>query len=268
MENIAQSTKENNSKVMSVEKSILAKSKEQDYQRCCSAHFNIFSDEIEAKPLDSDSEGNFDNKDFYFQKHEDLKFACKLKCVKFFSINEINLLYIKKKNKRIQDFFDFAFPSKVNDLWVIFCAGINLNRSNYFNSLIKISYKVTQSVGFENLCLSAFQLKRLVSAYRHVDTLKLWSCKLSIPNAPDFSKALYNCKLKQLSLIGSGSLSLSDWKNNFNEFKNLIQGLASSTDLRASLETVNINFCEIERNEAEEFFEANQLGGVEILVCY
>ncbi|CAI2371617.1 unnamed protein product [Moneuplotes crassus] len=142
---------------------------------------------------------------------------------------------------------------------------MDLNRSNYLKPLLNLSFKVVQQVTFYNFCIAFSQLKRLVAAYKHVRDFTLYHCSLSIPRVPNFSKALTNCKIQQLNLNGSKGLYKSYRENNLYEFKNLIQGLASSPDLRSSLKDVYIFDTEVKKYEAEQIFEANNLGGVTII---
>ncbi|CAI2366064.1 unnamed protein product [Moneuplotes crassus] len=142
---------------------------------------------------------------------------------------------------------------------------MKLNRTSYFNSLIRISSKVIRVATFSHFCLNLSQLKRLIAAYRHVERLDICCCELSIPTAPDFSKALQNCQIEEINLLGTGSYSYKNWRDHPEEFNNLIQGFARSTDLRTSLRKVNIKNCCIKQSEAEEIFAKNQIRGVTII---
>ncbi|CAI2372219.1 unnamed protein product [Moneuplotes crassus] len=142
---------------------------------------------------------------------------------------------------------------------------MNLNRSNYFNLLINLSSKISRKVVFSRFSLNLRQLKRLIAAYKHVRVLRLPDCILSVPSAPDFSKALTNCQIQELDLSYSGESYSSDWENNLDEFKNLVEGLASSPDLRLSIRRVSILGCLITQNEAEQIFAVNELEQVKIM---
>ncbi|CAI2359927.1 unnamed protein product [Moneuplotes crassus] len=265
MEKSIRNLQERNTEIVSQEKYNLKKSEEQNFQCCCSAYYNIFSCEIDANLLDSHGKRQFGEIDIMFEAPQYLKYLQKLKLIKLTDITNINLINIKNRNKHILNFIDFTFPSKASYMWVACSNSLNQNKSYYFNSLIKICYKVTQNAAFYNLTLSASQLKRLVAACRHVQRLSLGSCSLSVPRAPDFSRALENCKIERISLIGSGNTNSSNWKYNFDEFVNLIQGLSSSSHLRLSLSEVNLSSCELEQTKAKEIFIKNQLEGVKII---
>ncbi|CAI2370258.1 unnamed protein product [Moneuplotes crassus] len=142
---------------------------------------------------------------------------------------------------------------------------MQLRGSKYFNILIKTSPKIIKSVKIMRLSLDFRQLKRLIAAYKHVHTLYLWTCKLSIPKVPDFSRALTNCQIQDLNLADSGDFSFGNWKHSLDEFKNLIEGRASSQDLRQNLRKINIRYCEVDQQEAEDIFNDTQLENVRII---
>ncbi|CAI2362040.1 unnamed protein product [Moneuplotes crassus] len=251
---------------ISLEKSILAKSNKEQYQRCCCIIYNIFKRKIKTSPPDPESgEHCVISKiimDFEGQKYT--KLMNKLKCLKLLNLNQFGFRIVKMKNKHALDFIDSSFPNKVNELDTCFSVGMKMNRANYFNSLIRISSKVTRRMRFEYFCLSLSQLKRLVAAYRLVERLDIYNCKLSIPKVPDFSRALENCQIQEINLWSTGSRFYSNWGCHPGEFKNLIQGFSTSPDLRRSLRQVNIMNCEIEIWEAKKIFEKNGLKRVKI----
>ncbi|CAI2372080.1 unnamed protein product [Moneuplotes crassus] len=250
-----------------LEKSIMEETKEQEVTRCQNIVYKIYPDERKIEPLDSEfgeASGN-SRIQIGFRDFKNVKLEQSLKNLIFFDVNRIDFESIDSKNRHLVDFLESSFPNKTNEFYFNSRNKIDLNRSNYLNSLLRLSSKVTQKVSFNSLFIGLPQLKRLVAAYKHVRVLILWGSKLSIPSVPDLSKALTNCQIQKLGLFGSGSYHLSDWKSNFYQFKNLIQGLASSPDLRLSLKEVDIIYCCVNQNEAQQVFEENQLGDVEII---
>ncbi|CAI2384723.1 unnamed protein product [Moneuplotes crassus] len=266
MESENKITQENHDQAIGLEKSILVESIKQQYQRCCCIYYNTHLREIKAKLPDPESNKHCVNHQLQiaFALLRYMNLMKKLKLLKFSNIKKAGLHIGKMRNKHILNFVDFSLPNKMEELDVYLTFEKKLNRATYFNSLVRISSKVTRRVGFQFFCLSLNQLKRLVAAYRHVKILDIWDCKLSIPTVPDFSRALQNCQVLEISLSGTGYYYHSNWKDHPEEFKNLIQGFATSSDLKLSLRKVTIEDCEIKKSEAQKIFAEYQFEGVEI----
>ncbi|CAI2377494.1 unnamed protein product [Moneuplotes crassus] len=266
MKSIPKTIEEENTDIVSLEKSVLAKTKKLDISRCQSILYKIYPYREEIEPLGSDSEEVPENSQLmiYFSELEDMKFAQSFKKLKFFDINWVNLSFDGSKNKHLVDFLASSFLNKTNCFDFRSMKEMDLNKSNYLKPLLNLSSKVVQQVTFYNFFIGFSQLKILVAAYKHVREFTLWHCKLSIPRVPNFSKALTNCQIQELNLNESKGSYKNSWENNFDEFKNLIQGLASSPDLRSSLKKVEIYEYGVKKYEAEQIFEENQLGGVEV----
>ncbi|CAI2371769.1 unnamed protein product [Moneuplotes crassus] len=266
MECITKDIEEENTQKISLEKSVLAETKKEDIARCQSTLCNVLGKE-EIEQLGSDSEEDSINGIFWidFKIFRNVKFAQSFKNLKFFDINFLAFDHVDSKNRYLANFLESLFPNKTNWLYFKCRNKINLKRSNYLNSLTRLSSKVAQIVTFQRFRIGLPQLKRLVVAYKHVRVLRLFDCRLSIPIVPDLSKALTNCQIQELDLEGSGRSGNSDWENNFNQFNNLVQGLASSQDLRLSLKEVDMEYCGVDQDEAEQIFEENQLGKVKII---
>ncbi|CAI2371982.1 unnamed protein product [Moneuplotes crassus] len=267
MENLTEAIEEGNIKKISLEKSVLSKTKNQGVTTCQSILYKVLQDE-EIEPSDPDSEEVSRSSHLYIWVDEiwDEKLLRSLKCLKVFDIDCLYLDEIGSKNRRlVLNFLQSSFPTRIKDLSFWSSGKMDLERPNYLNSLTRLSSKVVREASFRDFSIGLPQLKRLVAAFRHVRTLVLRNCRLSILSVPDLSKALKNCQIQKIDLLGSGSLIKSDWENNFDEFENLVQGLAGSPDLRLSLEQVDVSNCGVTQNKAEQVFEENQLGGVNII---
>ncbi|CAI2371742.1 unnamed protein product [Moneuplotes crassus] len=268
MESLTKAIEEENTQIISLEKSVLAEAKEQEVTTCQSILYKVLPYE-KVEPLDPDSEEVSTNSQLYIWLDEicNEKLLKSLKCLKLFDIDWLSLDEIDSKNRRfVLNFLQSSFPNKIKRLDFQSSGLMDLKRSNYLNSLTTLSSKVVRQVSFRNFSIGPPQLKKLVAAFRHVRTLRLEYCRLSIPSVPDLSKALKNCQIQKIDLEGSGNSSRSDWENNFDEFENLVQGLASSPDLRLSLEIVFVSYCGgVTQNKAEQVFEENQLEGVKII---
>ncbi|CAI2368742.1 unnamed protein product [Moneuplotes crassus] len=267
MESTVQTVEEKATEISSSEMSLLRESKSQENQRCASIFYNVLSQEIKNGPLDSDSSEDFKYDEFIlsFKNPKHAILAQKLKYSRFFKCEEILLFETHNRNRHILDFMNVSFPSQANGLYICSSNVSRLARSTYFAALIKISSKVICNAEFGSFLFNSSQLKRLMAAYRHVKSLSLKYCKLSIPSVPDFSRALRNCQIKSIDLLGSGGSCSSDWANHFDEFDHLIQGLASSKDLKLNLRSITIYNCGIELNKAQEIFRQNQLVEVQII---
>ncbi|CAI2371969.1 unnamed protein product [Moneuplotes crassus] len=267
MESTTKAIEEENTQIIRLEKSVLAKTKKQEVTTCQSILYKVQPDQ-KVEPLDPDSEEFSENSQLNIWLDEIWaeKLLESLKCLKVFDIYWLHLLRIDSKNMRfVLNFLQSSFPNKIKELTFWPRGEMDLKRCNYLNSLTTLSSKVVHEVYFGDFRIGLPQLKRLVAAFRHVRALGLQYCRLSIPSVPDLSKALKNCQIQEIYLEGSGDSDISDWENNFDEFKNLVQGLASSPDLRLSLEEVSVSDCGVKQNKVEQVFEENQLGGVKII---
>ncbi|CAI2366744.1 unnamed protein product [Moneuplotes crassus] len=266
MESEDQITQEKLDQRISLEKSILVKNIKQQWLRFCRIHYNTFSRRIKiSQPGLESGEHCADFKlKMYFELPGYMEFTKKIKFLKFVNVNEVCLYIGKKRNKDIMNFIDFSLPNKTNELYISLSLEMQLNRTTYLNSFIRISSKVTRKAGFNSFCLSLRQLKKLVAAYRHVETLGIYECKLSISTVHDFSTSLKNCKIQTISLGKTGDKSCNNWKDHPDEFKNLIQCFATSSDLKKSLRKIDIWKCGIKQSEANEILAENQLEEVEI----
>ncbi|CAI2371787.1 unnamed protein product [Moneuplotes crassus] len=267
MESTTKAIEEENTQIISLEKSVLAKTKKQEVTTCQSILFKVLPNS-KVEPSDPDSEEVSRNSELKIELNKicDVKLLKSLECLKVFDIDWLNLTRIDSKNRRfVLNFLQSSFPNKIKDLAFRSNGEMDLKRGNYLNSLTTLSSKVVREVYFSKFSIGLPQLKRLVAAFKHVKALGLTCCRLSIPSVPDLSKALKNCQIQEIDLRGSGHSDCSDWKNNFDEFENLVQGLASSPDLRLSLEKVYVYGCGVTQNKVEQVFEENLLGGVNII---
>ncbi|CAI2371599.1 unnamed protein product [Moneuplotes crassus] len=267
MESTTKAIEEENTQKICLEKSVLAKTKKQEVTTCQSILYKVLPDE-EVEPSDPDFEEVSRNNGLHIRlnKIRNEKLLKSLKCLKVFDIVWLILGGIDSKNRRfVLNFLQSSFPNKIKELDFRSSGQMDLKRCNYLNSLTRLTSKVVRLVHFERFSIGLPQLKRLVAAFKHVRTLGLISCRLSIPSVTDLSKALKNCQIQKIDLNGSGDSDCSDWDNNFDEFENLVQGLASSPDLRLSLEKVDVTECGVTQNKVEQVFEENQLGEVNII---
>ncbi|CAI2372042.1 unnamed protein product [Moneuplotes crassus] len=267
MESTTKAIEEENTQKICLEKSVLAETKEQEVTTCQSILYKVLPDErVEQSDPDSEEVSRSSRLYIWLNQTCDEKLLKSLKSLKVFDIDCLALFRIASKNKRfVLNFLQSSFPNKIKSLDFGSSGQMDLKRCNYLNSLTTLSSKVVREINFRQFSIGLPQLKRLVAAFRHVRTLCLGHCRLSIPSVPDLSKALKNCQIQEINLQGSGSPDCSDWENNLDEFENLVQGLASSLDLKLSLEKVFVTACGVTQNKVEQVFEENQLGEVNII---
>ncbi|CAI2369601.1 unnamed protein product [Moneuplotes crassus] len=190
----------------------------------------------------------------------------KLRKDKLEDIGNITLCGVQRRNKNDHNLLDKVFPDRVNR----FCIAARFlafpNISVYFKCMDRLSFKVLCEMCFYQFFINKFQLKRLISSFKHVCFLEMQACKLSVPKVPDFSKALENTKIQELSLFESGSVYASDWANNFNQFENLIKGFSTSPDLRISLKQLDIENCCLKSDETLSILKENRFDQILIIL--
>ncbi|CAI2370483.1 unnamed protein product [Moneuplotes crassus] len=267
MESTAQISEEKQAQVSRQSREVPGgKEQQARFRMYCNTYHNTFTKASESKPSDSYSCGNFMNMlSLFCDKSEYMRFAQKFSPLKVYDLNVVSMFNAQHKNRSVMNFMDSSFPNKIRFFFVSLRERLEPKRFYHFNSLIKLNSKISVKAQFQAFKFNDRQLKRLVSNFRHVKVLGIEFCELSIPKIPNFSKALQNCKINQLSLYGCGATHLSDWDYSLDQFKNLIKGLASSPDLKPSLTSVDIHDCQIDQYTAEGIFARNDLEGVEII---
>ncbi|CAI2363770.1 unnamed protein product [Moneuplotes crassus] len=251
----------------SIEKLIFSNNRGLSFIRCNNAYYNIFEKEIDTSLLESGFEESSEHGEIYECLYDQrfIKFVYKLELLNLFGTSNITLVTVDCKRKQILYFINHCFPKKVNNLEVSSGMCLREEISDYYNPLIQLSFKVVKKVSFIKYKINEMQLKKIISAFRHVYELGLVSCELSVLSVPNFSRALSNCQIETLNL-NQTEWSLNCYlKSNVYEFKYLVQGLASSSDLRLSLKTIYICVCGITQKEIEELLIENQLVRVEII---
>ncbi|CAI2365200.1 unnamed protein product [Moneuplotes crassus] len=263
MEKHSLPVEEKKAEIASLEESILSKSKELNYKRCCNAYYNIFAAEIGVEQLGSCTQKKFFK--FLFENKRFIKLAQKLGPSKFFNLNSLMIRCVQEKNREIINFIDFLFPNKVNTLWVYSSLQVKRSTPRYINSIIRLSSRVTQSVILDRFCLNSNQFKRLITSFRHVKGLAFNFKTISIQKVPNFSRALKNSKIQELTLWRSGIALAGNCDENIGGMINLIKGLASCSDLKSSLKKITIRCHERDKNEVINIFKGNQFERLQII---
>ncbi|CAI2371981.1 unnamed protein product [Moneuplotes crassus] len=201
-------------------------------------YYNIYSKECEKKIVQTKS---VDDKEIYshidlsLNRYKNIQFMGALQPISLMNTESLLLTMMKSKSKNLSKFLCSSVPQKVSEVIFSSCIKERFLFSKYFNQTMRSSSKIQTDACFAEFAISFRQLRRLISAYRHVEYLYLQNCKLSIPVVPDFSQSLKNAKIIKLDISESGLKRASDWKINPLELDNLIKGLTTSEDLRRTL---------------------------------
>ncbi|CAI2374639.1 unnamed protein product [Moneuplotes crassus] len=199
-----------------------------------------------------------------YEYYTDLNWAKKASILKFYKPSCIDWLNMERRNKHVQSFLLDWFPEKLNDFNVsserIKIASISL----CFSGIIRNSSKVLNSFTIHGFRVNLSQFKRLIASFSQVKTLKLSTCKISLPTSFTFPESLPSSKISELDLFASGSRLYSDWKNNPEQFRNLIQGLATYPGFKMSLYSLHIEYCRIKGKDAENILIESGLEGTKV----
>ncbi|CAI2372002.1 unnamed protein product [Moneuplotes crassus] len=247
------------------EESTLKKERKKDdqiFRDLCS-----YSD-LEQIRLNKEGLASFDTKvefRLFFGHQKDKEFIRKLGSIPFFTSNAIICDKTRNEHKYISKFLTTSFPMEVNEFAFSGNFGMKTNISKYFNSIMRLGHRVLKEVFFSCLLLNEHKIKRCLASFKHVKSFCVVSCKYSVPYVLDLSKALINTQIEKINLSYCGDSKNCDWKNNPQEFTYLIQSLATSVDLKLTLSEINIIHCKINRAEARQILQDNDLGSVQLI---
>ncbi|CAI2372922.1 unnamed protein product [Moneuplotes crassus] len=171
------------------------------------------------------------------------RFAKKMKYTAMPELNQLSLNHFPPKKKTTASFVTTNFPRSVEHL-VIDQGFILKPIREYFTELIKIVPKVQQKISFRSFTINDREFKRIISAVRHVRRIFFAWCEISVTKVPDFSSALDKTRLEELSMqeCSYGYGHKSNWEQNYLQFKNFIEGLGTSHDLKQSLKSLKLKF--------------------------
>ncbi|CAI2377770.1 unnamed protein product [Moneuplotes crassus] len=136
----------------------------------------------------------------------------------------------------------------------------------YLDPIIRLNFRVLNKMCLECFCINFRNLKKFITSFRHVETLCILLCKLSIPEIPDFAKALNNTSIQKFKLCWSGLPNASNWVEDPQELTNLIQGLSTSPDLKLSLQEVDLRRCLPNETMARSLLEENGFGSAKVII--
>ncbi|CAI2374655.1 unnamed protein product [Moneuplotes crassus] len=234
---------------------------------------NIYSCYPDISGVDSDSciasvtPCDITYMDLYLEDQKCIKFIKKRPLLSCVIIDEFRWDYFKTARKNEALKLLLSFPERV--------ISFNFNNSLrdpinlptlYLDSIIRLNFRVLNKMRLECFCINFCNLKKFITSFRHVETLCIFLCKLSIPEIPDFTKALSYTNIQKFKLCWSGLPNANNWEENPEELTNLIKGLATSPDLKLSLQEVDLRRCGVDIAMATSLLEGNGFGSVKITI--
>ncbi|CAI2369455.1 unnamed protein product [Moneuplotes crassus] len=201
---------------------------------------------------------------FKFNRYLDRNFIEKTNFFESLTTDNFNLLQVKAKNKNYFGFLDLSYPQQITYLSINSNCYPSWSISNVLKSITKVSPRVLNKIKIFYFEINAPQFKRIMASYKHVQRINVIFCKLSIPSILNFSQSLRNTKIKKLDFCSCGNSKFSDWKSNPQEFINLIQGLASTQDLKQSLQIIYVGGCNVQESQIRDIQDKYGLNDVDI----
>ena len=140
---------------------------------------------------------------------------------------------------------------------------IELSASKYLESLKVASSKTSDAFVVEKTNFSSDEFRELVCAAKGAKRLGFQYNIIAIDEQVDFGN-MEGSKLEFLSFDFSGESSYSNWKAHPMRFENLVASIAKSQGLKNSLKTLNIGYCAITKEKAQEVLNKYNLKSVEL----
>ncbi|CAI2374542.1 unnamed protein product [Moneuplotes crassus] len=189
----------------------------------------------------------------YFYAHNEWKFIFTKR------MPSLGSMYIEKftgglmsrENKYLHDFFELKFPQKINECLISASANPTFSITPYLNKFIRLAPRVFKRI---NVCAFLFkgkQFMKFIVAYKHVEFFQIGLCMILTPKVLNYSTFLKNTQIKNVSFYGAGSDTRGDWEKNPEQFSNLIQSLGTSSDLKLSIEHIELYHCGLTSKQVE-----------------
>ncbi|CAI2373062.1 unnamed protein product [Moneuplotes crassus] len=249
----------------SLEKSVNCDTKEIDKILEKALWFNFLKNELTVEEsescLDTDE---IEEIDFTFKSYLTVKFYKKIHFTRCFYFGRVICEELRGTERKAIYSLYSSFPKRVNSICMSACYDFTLNICHYFNEIMKRHHQVDQHLALIGFRISFRQLKRVIAAYSHVIAIYLDNCKITVSGIPNFTNSLKNTKIQTFSFNHQIDAENYSWDANPQEFVNLVQGLATSPDLRKSLSTIYTCNDEIQRDKVREILDEN---GFENVKC-
>ncbi|CAI2382647.1 unnamed protein product [Moneuplotes crassus] len=164
----------------------------------------------------------------------------------------------------VKGFLRERFPEYVRGLYFNDNSGSLKSIEEYINELLYVSTKVKHRIFVYNYIINQENFKNILSENRHKERIGFPFCKIDCSTVPDLKDALEGTIIEQISFKGCGISARCNWGRNPHHFINLIQGLASSKDLKDSLHTIWLPMSFLSFGIVRETLNNNGFGKVKI----
>ncbi|CAI2361907.1 unnamed protein product [Moneuplotes crassus] len=174
----------------------------------------------------------------------------------------------RKIRRRLKKFINESMPNTVR--------GISFNKSEwapslikeYFSEILKMSHRVTGQISLYNFIISTIQMRKLLAVNRDKKLIGFESCILFLESIPNFGNCFKATSTKILVFDQCGAPNRGNWADNPHHFDNLVQGLAKSEDLKASLREIHVMNCGLQRKDVKQLLSNHGLKKVKIFGCF
>ena len=177
-------------------------------------------------------------------------------------LNEIKLNSVPEDWEEVRSFLSKSI-SNINILRFNYDDKAELSASKYLESLKVASTKTSNQFFVDKNNFSSDEFRELVCAAKGTKKLYFVYDKIPLDEQVDFGN-MEGSKLEHLSFPYSGGSSYSNWNAHPMRFENLVASIAKSQGLRDSLKTLNISYCGITREKAQEILNKYNLKSVEL----
>mmetsp|Transcript_7133 Transcript_7133/g.6326 ORF Transcript_7133/g.6326 Transcript_7133/m.6326 type:complete len:260 (+) Transcript_7133:859-1638(+) len=186
------------------------------------------------------------------------------KKLQFPDIKRIQIQHIKNSNyKRINRFLSSCVPTTLPLLSVNWNSGEELLKGSLItDSICKASQSVTKEVFLTFAEFNSENVQRIVKSANKSKRLVFWSCKIHTTDDMDFNT---DSAITYLSFAYCGHSDVSmKWNKYPKRFENIVAAISKS-NLKDSLETININYCNITPDEVKELLKKYNITHIKIV---
>ncbi|CAI2370061.1 unnamed protein product [Moneuplotes crassus] len=183
----------------------------------------------------------------------------KMASIRLPNISELLVYDCSLNNKRIRNFLWSMLPRQCKIFVLESNSLIRMNRN--IAQITKASHLCTEKITIWKFKIGSSHLKRLLMANRYKRKVLFTCCQISLPVIPDLSDCLRGTTIEYLGFEDCGKRENSCWKNNLEEFENLVESLSKS-DLKKSLKQIELNDCSLTISDVNKIFESNGLGHI------